>query len=223
MSDPAPINRNRPTAVTVLAILNFAVGGLLLLGLICGGLSILVGISFFDIDLAPSAGRSIPGYIPYTLVTTNLGLIMAGLLFVAGLGLLRMQLWARRVCIVFGAYSIIRAIVGFWYATTVVNPALERAFKEAQERHDFFTHAYGSSGPAPSRDTGLVGDSIGWMLGLAYGVVLMVVLFLPHVSAAFAGQSLPESSCFMQEDDQPDVPRDQASGDSFAAPDGRRW
>jgi hypothetical protein len=232
MTDPSPFYRYRPTAVTVIAILNFIIGGLTIVGLVCSGMLLLFAASVLKSVPPPPGGgpnpmtemtdlfQSIPGYIPYMIVSAILGVIMAVVLIVAGVGLLKMRLWARRACVVYSVYSILGAIGGFIYTTTVVNPAMERWQANLMARS-------GLRGPPPSSAGGDVSAVIGSVVGMAYGITLLVVLFLPHVSAAFAGKALPETGYFLPEQEEREQPRDQSvgreGGDSFRPPDGRRW
>jgi len=209
MAGPMPIYRQRPVAVLVMAILNFVFGGLGLLCLTCGAIGFLAAASLLKSIPAPSGGGpnpaaeitgmfdSIPGYIPYMITTTILGVVMAIVLIVAGVGLLNMRPWARWTCVVYSTYTILASLFTLFYTVTVVNPAIRKWQIDFMRRQ-------GGFGPPPSSG---VGDSVsalaGALFSMAYAIALLVVMFLPHVSAAFAGKEYPPSDFYPPPDDYP--------------------
>ncbi|HMC66536.1 MAG TPA: hypothetical protein VKI65_16495 [Gemmataceae bacterium] len=189
------MNRQRPTVVLVMAILNFVFGGLGFFWVICAGLGLLVVVSLAkNAPPPPGGGRnpladlsemfnSIPGFIPYTIIASILGLIVDIVLIVAGIGLLKMKPWARWTCVAYGFYGIVASLGGLVYTLTVVNPAM------AQWQQKQAAGAGGNTGFNNAV------SHVSAMLGMAYAVALLIVMFLPNVSAAFAGRvSAPPDS-----------------------------
>src|SRR5262245_19730238 len=103
----------RPMPVTVIAVLNFIFGGLGLLSALCGGLALLFVVLMFQNMPAPPGGgpnpgkelgnvfTSIPGFVPFTIISTILNSVLAIVLIVAGIGLLRMRNWGRITSMVY--------------------------------------------------------------------------------------------------------------------------
>jgi hypothetical protein len=234
MAGPMPEYRHRPTAVLVMAILNFIWGGLGIICLSCGAAMLLMMNSLFKSIPPPPGGGpnpataftglfdSIPGYIPYMVATTIIGVCMAILLIVAGIGLINMQPWARWACLIYSTYHILAALFTLFYTITVVNPAMRKW------QADFMRQA-GVVGPPPSSGFGGIGDSMsaiaGAVFSMAYAVALLVVMLLPHVSAAFAGKGSPDTGQWPPPDyppDRPDSgPGDPYGGDAFRSGDPR--
>jgi hypothetical protein len=175
--------RHRPTAVLVIAILNMVWGAFGLMGLVCGGLSLLLvrmnpqlaggnaGIQDFDI----------PGYVPFAIVSAALSLVLAFVLISAGIGLLRMRPWARWCSLAYAVANILIATAGLILQLTYFNPAAAELAAQAapgKPPNPFASQRF--------RDVAAVG---GAALGMAYAVALLIVLCLPHVRAAFAGHS----------------------------------
>jgi hypothetical protein len=191
--------QKRPTAVTVIAVLNFVIGGLGLLGLLCGGLGMLLLGSLVSNMPAPPQGQpnplkemmafyeSVPGYIPFMIVSAVLGGIMAVVLIVAGIGLLRMRGWARMACFVYAVYAILSSLGGAAYNFAVVLPATEKWMAEFQKKIQP-KGAAAPAGPGASINTisGAAGTIAGTIYGIAYALVLLIVLNLRDVRAAFA-------------------------------------
>jgi hypothetical protein len=183
-----PMRRDRPTVVLVMAILNFVLGGLGLCGMLClaGGIGLFAAAAGNapppppgqpDFREMVEAFKSVPGYIPFMIASLVVGLVVLIALIVSGFGLLSMRPWARWICIVYGVYAILSALVGLVYNLAVVGPALE----EYARQH----------GPAAADSTGMnnpIMNVFSTLIGMAYGIALLIVMFLPHVSAAFAGK-----------------------------------
>jgi hypothetical protein len=188
------MTRQRPTAVLIVAILNLVFGGLGVLAMLCGGLGLLLLIALAANAPPPPGGgpnplkelgdvfAKIPGYIPYMIVSSVLNSVMAIALIIAGIGLLKMRPWARWTSVGYAVYAIASTIVGLIYTLAVVNPAM------AEWQRDFARRQ--GAGVQPSTFGSNTAVTIfSSVLGMAYAVALLIVLFLPHVSAAFAGRS----------------------------------
>lgn len=197
------MNRERPTAVLVMAILNFVMGGLGLLVFLCCGLGTLLFTSLmldFVSKAAPPPTQGgpnpadltkvfdqIPGY--YAVMGTH-SVLCAGLcvvVIVGGMGLLQMQNWGRYSSVAASVLFIILSLINLIYTVAIVQPGVERW------QRDFAAKM--GAGPMPvssaSSTMNIVMAIFGFLLYIAYPVALIVVMFLPHVSAAFAGTAPP--------------------------------
>jgi hypothetical protein len=183
--------RKRPTVLTVFGILNIVFGSL---GLVCYscigfGLVVLLGGGLGaaqdpQLRLAKEAIddmlRNVPGYVPAIVISLVLGVVLALILIISGIGLLYVQGWARIICIIYSIISILSQLGALVYRLAVLNPALERWANDFVMRH----------GGGPMREN--PGASNVWEIAVSvffigYAVALLVVMFLPQVSAAFAG------------------------------------
>jgi hypothetical protein len=182
----------------VIAILNFIFGGLGLIGSLCGGVAFVVGAALLQ-SLPPGpAGtpnpaqeltkffQSIPGYIPFMIVSLILGAIMGVVLIVAGVGLLQMRNWGRITSIVYAIAMIIISLFNLGYNLAVVSPAMAKFQEEMLAK----AAKAGPGAPPAPNPGGQIGGAIGGVFGLifsiAYSVVILIVLNLPGIRRAFA-------------------------------------
>jgi hypothetical protein len=223
--------------VTVLAVVNFVLGGLGLLSLFCGGLAVLLLAALVSNMPPPPKGQpdpfkelgtlfqSIPGFIPYMIVTTVLGTIMTIVLVVAGFGLLKMRRWARTACLVYAVYTILSTVAGGIYTFAVMQPAVQKwqvefeaKMKKAQPKG-----APGAptapAGPPPTVNafTNVASTVAGEIIGIAYAVALLIVLNRRDIRAAFAragteGTEIDERAARAWERDEPPDIMDQRPG-----------
>jgi hypothetical protein len=182
------MQRERPTTVLVLAIFNFVLGGMGVMSMLClGGMGALF-LAMANVTPPPGQPNpmkevwgmyeAIPGFIPYTIATTLLGVVLAVLLIIAGFGLLRMQTWARTICIAYAIIAILMGGVGLVYQLTTANPAMATWQMENARKKGIPVAT-----PPVFADIMAVG---GTLLGAIYPVTLLIVLNLSHVRAAFA-------------------------------------
>jgi len=150
--------RNKPVVATVFGVLNVALGGL-------GVMGWLWTIARTARFLARSGWR--PGYRLWWVTSHCLGLILAGVLVLAGVGLLTLKPWGRWVSI---GYSIC-AIV-FVIASAAVNALLLAA------------HGHVVWGAAAGLARVLA--------GLLYPVVLLVFMLHPTVAAVLKEACAPQ-------------------------------
>jgi hypothetical protein len=191
-----PLQR-RPAAVTAVAVINFIFGGLGLLGAVCGGVGLLIFAALAD-QAAPPGGinpfkemvdlaNSIPGYVPFLIVSMALGLLANVLLIVTGFGLLKLRNWARMLCLGYAVYVLLSVAVGLTYQYAVVQPAMDKWSADFNQRMQKQQGKAG--GPPPQNPGGQIGGLIGGIAGsifqIAYAVGLLVVLNLRDVRRAF--------------------------------------
>jgi hypothetical protein len=133
--------RQKPPSILVVAILNLVLGGFGLLCSVCSGLGPVFSVSLTSM-LSPKSAQltagmginDVPGYLADQYMDAAIGLVTAALLLVSGIGLLRMQCWARRIAL---AYVLVRAAteVGILcFHLFYLNSAIALAVKEAIER-----------------------------------------------------------------------------------------
>jgi hypothetical protein len=224
-----------------MAVINFVIGGLKLLALLCGGVGLLVIFSLLKNAPAqpggPDVGKeitdlfeSIPGYVPYLIGSLVLSVIMTILLLVSGFGLLNLRNWARMLCFVYAAYVILYTVGSLAYEITVVQPATEKwaaQFQKKVQAQQAKARPGQPPPPAPPAPGGNVGGQMGGLtVGLfqvAHAVALLVVLNLGDVRRAFAG--LPPAGDERGYDRDDGWPRDRSGPrdpDAFEGED-RGW
>jgi hypothetical protein len=185
---------NRPTAVLVIAILQFVFGGLGLLGDLCGGLS-QAGSGMFPAgrgtqaqmekdmtrNLEAAMEKRLPNHKAFTMGLLVLDLALCGLMIGGGVGLIKMQPWGRTLTIIYALFSLVMKIVNVAMAALVTAPATKEAMAG-------MTAGMG-------REAALVGQIMEITMGIAiwmpvclciYPIVVLVIMLQPHVVAAFA-------------------------------------
>jgi hypothetical protein len=198
----------RPMAVTIMAIVNFVIGGLGLVGVIAG-----VATNFGALGTAPAAAvkpgtanpadpfataneltsyiiQHVPNYKSFLIAGIIVGLLRAVLLIGSGIGLLGMKPYGRMLAFVYIVIALIGTTADAAFSFTQVIPATEQWEKERNE-------AIKASGrtPPPSMTaiTSTVGGGMGVACGLAYPIILLVIMLLPSVRDAFAGRAAPSA------------------------------
>jgi hypothetical protein len=161
----------RPTSVTVFGILNIVFAALGVLGLIAS-----IALFFMPSDSNNPVIKIMHENAAYALwlkVCIPLGVLSCAALLAAGIGLLRLKPWARKLSIGYAIYAIVFGIVGM-----VVNFIflVEPMVKEAQNQQG--PEAAGAIG-------GAIGGSFGGCFGLIYPVLLLIFMLRPTVVSAF--------------------------------------
>jgi hypothetical protein len=196
--------RERPRVVLVLGILNIVFG---VLGLLCGtclGLLLLgafgaagavgpPGVNMME-DMSAFLSREIPGYDFIYIGHYLLELVLAVVLIVLGIGLLRMRRWARPACIAYGAVVLLTAVGYLVFMFAVENPAMARWNEDFERRFPEWR-----STTAAEQYFERLGDSLANLVAVfdagvtgVYALVLLIVMFLPAVRAAFEPTSPSE-------------------------------
>jgi len=162
----------RPTVVTVFAILNIVFGLFGLGGAIISAI-VLPMLPGADKNPALKIMHNSPAFESWMKIALALGVLGSIALIAAGIGLLQMKSWGRRLSIVYGIYAILLAIVsGIMNYKFLVAPLLQEAHnKQGPE-------AAGAIG-------GAIGGVIGGCIGLIYPVLLIIFMTRPKVVAAF--------------------------------------
>jgi hypothetical protein len=190
--------KKRPTAVTVMAILNLVFGGLGMLCYLCFGILIVILMAALKQpgqdpkliqakEVIDSMTREVPGLIPFLVFGSVLGVILAIILIVGGIGLLNMQNWARVLCIVYSIVSIVAQLGSLVYRLAVLNPALAQWERNWAALHGGPARVEG--GPLGSNAlVNNVSEVVGTGISLAYAIILLVIMLLPTTVAAFRGR-----------------------------------
>jgi hypothetical protein len=213
----------------VVAILQLCFGAVALCMNVCGGAMQMAGGSqLFMPAGAPQAAQQkqleqdiedlmeqkIPHYKAWQYFGLGLGVMSATVMVVSGAGLLKMRPWARWLTIVYACYNMANTIIGVVIAITITLPITAEIFAELSAKGGLPPGAapmMGAMGPLMQAAT------YAQLVLLAYPIVLLVVMFLPNVRAAFraAGAGHVEQGADDWEDDEADAPGD-GSDDSEA-------
>lgn len=114
-----------------------------------------------------------PAYGAWVKFSIPLGLLACGALLAAGIGLMFLKPWARKLSIGYAIYALVFGLIGMVVNFLfLVRPMLEQA------REQQGAEAAGAIG-------GAIGGSIGSCFGLIYPILLLIFMFRPNVVAAF--------------------------------------
>ncbi len=167
----------RPVSATVFGILNLVFAAFGLFGLLA-----TVTLLSTAADTHNPVARAMldnPTFALWIKIGLPLGLIALLVLLVAGIGLLRLKEWARKLSIGYAIYAIVMGVVGMLMNLLfVVRPMLAQAQQQGPENAAAMAGAFG----------GVMGGCI----GMIYPILLLIFLTRPKLVAAF--QAPPESS-----------------------------
>jgi hypothetical protein len=185
---------SRPVPVIVIAVLHLVFGGLGLMIDLCGAAMIVAGNPFASLQPrgAPSTelqrriqnmeqevAAAIPGYRLSQVANLTVDFALDGMLIAAGIGLLKMMTWARLLSIVYACTSIVHKLISVVLSYVVVLPLMEnwlRSLPAQTPQEQVFINTMSASM---------------WLSGIMvlayaiYPVAVLIVMFLPAVSAAF--------------------------------------
>src|SRR5262249_38732533 len=124
-----------------------------------------------------------PGATAFLVVQSLGALLFCTLLLVSGIGLIGMRPWARWLAVVYAVYSTFLSLARVVFQVVLINPTTIRAMKQQMP-------AFGGATNNPFLDPTLLNimSVMEGLVYLAYAFVILVILFLPGVSAAFAGR-----------------------------------
>jgi hypothetical protein len=196
--------KKRPTAVTVIAVLNFVFAGLSIAASLCvTGIAALAYVGLSNAP-APKPGepdlksfinlidQEVPSLKYYMVGSLALELVMKVILIAAGIGLLRLRPWGRTLCLVYAVVTILVTIASTAYTIAVSNPGMEQAqhrwiaeIQEKQRAAGQVVMQQPANNPFGGSVGGAVGSVIGAVIGITYSVVLLVIMSLPNVKRAF--------------------------------------
>ncbi|HEY7313586.1 MAG TPA: hypothetical protein VH643_29820 [Gemmataceae bacterium] len=180
--------RQRPTIVSIVAILHFVFGGIGLLCNLCGGLMDAMGTPQAQARAAdPQQARrkevteqvlseKIPLYRAYTVGNRVSSLLSCLLMIASGVGLMLMQSWGRWLSVVYAALSILVNLVVLVYTIVFFTPAYEEVYRRLPPQSDQERIA---------KDVAQVAGPGFACFVLIYPALVLVVMLLPSVGAAF--------------------------------------
>ena len=182
--------KQRPPAVFTLAVLGLLMGGL-------GFCLELLGTSWPFIDAAtggltfPESGEGQKLTLGKTWAEVGiwgiavLGLFLCPLLIVAGIGLLRMRPWARKLILICAIIMMIACpcsgTLAFYDWCT--SPVEVEPDDDASDK--VMAHAYAL--------TGLVLEELVDVMAFVYGLAVVITMRRPHIRAAFANDCIQRS------------------------------
>jgi hypothetical protein len=203
------MRRAVPTIVMVVAILQIFFGATGLLRHLCsGGMQLAGGARAFtpagpqgvpQVDTEAVLKARVPHYELLVYGGLVLGLVSGTVCLVSGLGLLRLRPWARWLAIGYACYFIISDLAGFIYAVTMIRPVMEEVIAEQAQQANLPPQA--ATAFNISMKVASVAPYLTLVL-LAYPILLLVVMFLPSVRAAFRGRP----AVVERKDEGPDEP-----------------
>jgi hypothetical protein len=168
----------RPVSVTVFGILNIVFAGLGLCGTLLGGL-------FLAAKPGPAQNPMVrimegdPFYATWVKISIPLSLLGCGALLAAGIGLLLLKEWGRKLTLGYAVYAIALGLVNLViHFVFVVRPLMEEAGRQQGPE------AFAAIG-------GAVGGILGGCLGFVYQFLLLYFMTRPNVIAAFRGPAGP--------------------------------
>jgi hypothetical protein len=213
------MQRRRPTAVLVIAILHLVFGGL---GLVCtlgGGLMDLAGTQQAlakagDAQQRQQAAQQqrrkevteqvhaerIPLYRAYTVTNRVLSTLFCIVLVAAGLGLLHMQSWARWLSVGYAVLSILANLGVFVYTIAFFIPAGHEVFQRLPPQSDQEQLAYNIAN---------VAAPAGPCVMMLYPAAVLIVMLLPSVGAAFRPPRRRRRKVYEDELEDYDEPEDR--------------
>jgi len=194
----------RPVTVLVFAILNIVFGILGSLCSVCSGMAAVLGMGLLS---AAGPGLSIPplpsGVLTVSIVDYSIMLILAVALSFAGIGLLGMKAWARRLCIALSVLGIVFSVASAIITIGYNNPKMEKWQADMEKRQaelqEQFTRNQQKRGvPQPqinmqswrSPSLNAAGALVMPILIIAYAITMLVFMLKRDVAAAFFGRGM---------------------------------
>lgn len=167
----------RPTSVTVFGVLNIVFGAM---GVLCSPFALLVLLAPQFIP-QPSGGNSEAYLVTHSplmrawdIGSTVIGIVASAVLLAAGIGLLSLKPWGRRLSIGYAIYCLCIVVIGSIITFVFLIPAM---MAEASRSND-----PGARGGAIG---GAIGGVCGYGISLVYAVLLLFFLTRPVVVQAF--------------------------------------
>ncbi len=167
----------RPASVTTFGILNIVFAALGVIGII--GTILMFSMTDGSHNPAIKIMRESPAYAGWLKLSIALGLLSSAALLAAGIGLLALKPWARKLSIGYAIYAIAFGLLNLGMSFMFVfRPLLEEASRKQGPE------AAGAIG-------GAVGGTFGGCFGLVYPILLLIFMTRPKVTAAFRPPEMP--------------------------------
>jgi hypothetical protein len=197
---------NRPIAVVAMAVINFVFGGLAICCCGCFGMVFLLLPAFANRLPKDAANMQVdmllelPAYRALNVASAFLGVAMALFLVISTSGLLAMRPWGRFGCIAYAVLQIIIQMAEFIVGLLFMGPMVREWQADWYTRHSKLN---------PETSNTFADNALGFgleALVIGHALALLIVMFLPSMTAAFADRSLvPEPGA----QDYPDSPLDE--------------
>jgi hypothetical protein len=154
--------------------------------------------------------QELPEVVAIETARSSVGLLLAVMLIVAGIGLLNLKSWGRTLSLVYAVLMILFQLAGLLWTLLFFNPVNTKLQGQIA----------GVGGNQTASDVGAV---VGSIIGMAYAVVLLIMLMTSGVAGAFRpGQAGLVDTGFADEADAPDAPpRDPYRPDPYRTDDDR--
>ena len=189
----------RPTSVIVIAIFQLIFGGLGLMCNLCAGIVLLAGgpQAFQFAGAGPNPGTTLQEEmekfqsekLPQAKAVQAVGfvtsLLFALMMVASGIGLLKMQPWARTLAIVYAIAGIANALFTTIYALMYTAPMM-REFIALKKSQGNLKPQETITINALELSTNLAGYSP--LLFLVYPIIVLIILLRPKIGAAFRGE-----------------------------------
>jgi hypothetical protein len=217
--------RKRPAVLTVMGILNIILGSLFLLCNLCLGILLLAMFGGgLDAKLFPGGVNplsdmwdfmkvEVPGFAVITIGEMVANMVLSAILIIAGIGLLAFRNWGRVLSIIYGVFTIVVRVGGLVFTLAMVNPATARWQQDFQRRHGAAGMGQQNMGDAYMNNIGSVLTTV---VSMTYGIVLLIIMLLPAVSAAFATKyQADEYDLDRREDEDDELRRERRQGEDW--------
>jgi hypothetical protein len=222
--------RKRPTAVTVMGILNIIFGSLGLLCSLCSGIMVLTnmaganagvgGPNNVQVEMMKMVEAEVPAYQAVQIAQVIFYFILSVMLLMSGIGLLNMQNWARMAAIAYAVIDIVVRIAALVYQLAFINPVMMRAMDRAMQlQMQQFPGPNRPPVPNMSALTGIINvvTVIVALVVIAFDVILLIIMLLPRVAAAFALRPPPDDDERRDGDeDEDDLDRERRRRDEWS-------
>jgi hypothetical protein len=121
--------------------------------------------------------KKVPGMRVYEIVSQVVGWVLSIAMIVSGLGLLKMQGWARALAILYAIVSLLHKIVVAVYTLAFLNPASQEALQQisAEDRKALEVIT----------NFAFVFADVVIFVTMIYPIVVLIVMLLPSVARAF--------------------------------------
>jgi hypothetical protein len=184
---------NRPTAVFVVAILQFVFGGLSLVLDLCGGAMQAGGPGMFGgggaqaqmqaemtFEMEKAMEKRLPNHKFIGACLLVLDLALCGMMIGGGVGLVQMRPWGRKITIAYALISLVMKVVNVAMAALVSAPATREVMGAMAMQ--------GRQPPGFGQMMDLMTSAMTWgpMCLAIYPIVVLVIMLQPHVTEAFA-------------------------------------
>jgi hypothetical protein len=206
------MRRARPAAVLVIAILHFVGGGIGILYDLCGLAGQVLKTAIMSGSFGPMPQNNgqlgsmqdletrIPGYQAMQYAQLSAGLVLSGFMIVAGVGLVQMRPWGRFLSIVYAVVSIVTHIGEDIYNFGYVVPGMQSLMRDAAAKEPQLAKTgFGSM----MESFVMIGPALQALL-IIYPIVVLIIMLLPSVRAAFLAPPVAPRSADDFDEDEPD-------------------